>query len=242
MLEKENAGQGTDEVLNLSIDDLFKDPEESQPQEDTSNQDAESNKPSEITKRMTDRINEVRRKTEADTQDKIAKDLGYASYAEMQKDKEHKLIRDYGYDPEDIEKLVEPLLEKRLATDPRFRKLEELERQEQDEYIKAQLSKINKLSGQRYTSVEQLPKDAIELWSKGVDLSKAYLAAAGEEILNKNVTVANNGGLSHLAESGTSRVSNGKVRGLTDEEKAFYRSINPYITDEELANKSVSLN
>lgn len=235
------AGHESDDVLNINIDDLFKDPEESQPQEDTSNSDTKSNEPSEMTKRMTDRINDVRRKTETETQEKIAKDLGYSSYAEMQKDKEHSLIKDYGYDPDDIEKLVEPLLEKRLANDPRFRKLEELERKEQDDYIKAQLTKINKLSDKKFTTVDELPEETIALWGKGVDLSKAYLATAGEELLSKKAIVADKGTLSHLAEGGNSKPAITKSRLMTEEEKNFYKAINPYITDEELAKKTVSL-
>ena len=75
MFEKEElAGQETDDVLNINIDELFKDTEESQPQENTSNDTEDSKKsdePSQMTKHMTERINSVRRKTEAETQEKI---------------------------------------------------------------------------------------------------------------------------------------------------------------------------
>ena len=244
MLENEIlAGQETDDVLNINIDDLFKDPEESLPQEDTSNAEDSKSKaePSQMTKHMTDRINEVRRKTEADTQDKIAKELGYASYAEMQKEKEQNIIREQGYDPEDIERLVEPLLEKRLANDPRFKRLEEIEQKEKEDYLKEQLEKINKVSDVKYSSVNDLPQDTIELWSKGVDLHKAYLATAGEELLSKRTNVSNNGSLPHLADTSSNRTSGGKVRALTEDEKNFYRSIMPYVTEEELAKKTVSI-
>ena len=245
MFEKEElAGQETDDVLNINIDELFKDTEESQPQENTSNDTEDSKKsdePSQMTKHMTERINSVRRKTEVETQEKIAKELGYASYSELLKEKEQNLIREQGYNPEDIEKLVEPLLEKRLANDPRFKKLEEIEQREKEDYIKEQLAKINKVSDVKYNSVNDLPQDTIELWSKGVDLHKAYLATAGENILLKRANVSNKGTLNHLADSSSNGVSTGKVRALTEDEKNFYKSIMPYVTDEELAKKTVSI-
>ena len=62
--------------LNISIDDLFKDPEpEVQPREETS----EESQPN-MTKAVSERINTVRRKTEVETQDRIAKELGYSNY------------------------------------------------------------------------------------------------------------------------------------------------------------------
>ena len=109
--------------LNISIDDLFKDPEpEVQPREETS----EEPQPN-MTKAVSERINTVRRKTEAETQDRIAKELGYDSYEAMQKANEQKMLRDAGLDEEEIGAVVEKLVQKRLAEDPRLKKLEEIE-------------------------------------------------------------------------------------------------------------------
>ena len=71
--------------------------------------------------------------------------------------------------------------------------------------------------------------------------TSAYLATAGENILLKRANVSSKGTLNHLADSSSNGVSTGKVRALTEDEKNFYKSIMPYVTDEELAKKTVSI-
>ena len=243
-MEKEIAGQEIDESLELSIDDLFKDPEESLTQEETSIESDSSDKNSEsdegMTERVRNRINDVRRKTEQDTQEKIAKELGYNSYSEMLKAKESNLIKEHGYDEEDIEKLLTPLLEARLAADPRFKKLEEIEQREKQSYIDEQLKAINKLCGNKYKAVEDLPETTRNLWAKGVELEDAYIATVGKELLTKNAANVQKGSLSHLAP--TSSNGGTKKRGLTEYEKQMYRSIMPDITEEELNSKTIDIN
>lgn len=243
-MEKEIAGQVIDESLELSIDDLFKDSEESLTQEETSIESDSSDKNSEsdegMTERVRNRINDVRRKTEQDTQEKIAKELGYNSYSEMLKAKESNLIKEHGYDEEDIEKLLTPLLEARLAADPRFKKLEEIEQREKQSYIDEQLKAINKLCGNKYKSVEDLPETTRNLWAKGVELEDAYIATAGKELLTKNAANVQKGSLTHLAP--TSSNGGTKKRGLTEYEKQMYRSIMPDITEEELNSKTIDIN
>lgn len=244
-MEKEIAGQEIDESLELSIDDLFKDPEESLTQEETSikseeSSDNNSNSDDDMTDRVRNRINDVRRKTEKDTQERIAKDLGYESYSDMLKAKESNLIKEHGYDEEDIEKLLTPLLEARLAADPRFKKLEEIEQREKQSYIDEQLKAINKLCGNKYKSVEDLPETTRNLWAKGVELEDAYIATVGKELLTKNAANVQKGSLSHLAP--TSSNGGTKKRGLTEYEKQMYRSIMPDITEEELNSKTIDIN
>ena len=236
----------TDEEIELSVDDLFKDPEESLPQETASTEsDDQTDKNSEsqdegMTERVRNRINDVRRKTELETQEKVAKELGYASYSEMLKAKESRLIKEHGFDEEDVDKLLTPLLEARLAADPRFKKLEEIEEREKQTYIKEQLVAINKISGNKFKSVDDLPEATINLWAKGVELEEAYLATAGKELLNKTAAQVQKGSLSHMAPTGSN--SGTKKRGLTEYEKQLYRNIMPDITDEELNAKLIDIN
>ena len=246
-MAKEIAGQEVDEDIELSVDDLFKDPEESltreEPSTTKSEDKADTDSKSEddgMTERVKNRIKEVRRKAEQDTQEKIAKELGYNSYSEMLKAKESKLIKEHGFDEEDVEKLLTPLLEARLAADPRFKKLEEIEQREKESYITEQLKAINTISGNKFKSVEDLPDTTLKLWAKGVELEEAYLATAGKELLTKNAAKAQKGGLEHLAQAS----SNGgtKKRGLTEYEKEMYRSIMPDITEEELNSKMIDIN
>lgn len=242
-MAKEIAGQEIDEEIELSVDDLFKDPEESLTQEDTSTESDNtdnSSKSDDMTDRVRHRINDVRRKTELETQERIAKELGYESYQDMLKAKESKLIKEHGFDEEDVEKLLTPLLEARLANDPRFKKLEEIEAKEKQNYITEQLTAINKISGNKFKSVDDLPEATINLWAKGVELEEAYLATAGKELLTKSAASAQKGSLTHMAP--TSSNGGTKKRGLTDYEKQLYRNIMPDITEEELNSKMIDIN
>ncbi len=241
-MEKEIAGQEIDEDIELSVDDLFKDPEDSQTQDNSQGQSSDDSKNDgneNLTKNMTKRINEVRRKTELEVQDRVAKQAGYASYEDMMKATERKIVEDQGYDPDEINKLLEPLIEKRLSNDPRFKKLEEIESREKDAYLSQQLAAINKISDVKYKSVNDLPDETLNLFAKGVDLKQAFYATQGEGLLSKAANKANNGSLNHLAP-----LPNGngvKTRGLNADEKAMYRMIIPGITEEELSKKTIEI-
>lgn len=219
-----------DKIVDLDIDDLFKDPvgDSSTPQLT----------PEQMTKAMTDRINEVKSKTEKETMEKIAKDLGFNSYEELQKAKENEIIETHGYDPKDIEAVIEPLLAKRLADDPRLQKLAEYEARERDAYIQSQLAEINKATGQKL-KIEDLSKETLDLWGKGLELEQAYYATQGKTIMNRVVSHLQQGTLTHLAPG--AGAGNVKTRTLTAEEKALWRSINPDITEEELSKKTTQI-
>jgi len=90
----------------------------------------------------------VRKKTESETQDKVAKELGYENDADLQKANEKKLLKDAGLDEEDITGVVNKLVEQRIANDPRFKKIEELEAIERNNFVNTQLKEINNLRKQ----------------------------------------------------------------------------------------------
>ena len=230
----------TDEntTLELSIEELFKDPDESENDGVNTDEAPESSKVD--TKAVSQRINEVRAKTQRETQEQVAKDLGYESYDEMLKAKEKRMLREAGLDEDEVSDVVDKLLEQRLADDPRLKKLKEYEERDKAIFVKKQLSEVNRLSGQTYTSVDQLPPEVLEVWQKTGDLKQAYLATKGEELLNRNNERFSNGSLEHLANGGGSGGGT-KVRRLTDEEKNIWRSINPDITEEELNKKTTKI-
>lgn len=220
--------QGVD---SLNIDDLFKDEDDSPASEPSSTEKPEG----ELTQNMINRINTVKQNTEKETQEKIAKELGYESYDAMKKAKTEKTIKDAGFDPKDVEEILEPLLKQRLSDDPRLKKLEEYEKREQDRYVEQQLASINQATGQQL-KIEDLPKETLELWAKGIELEQAYYATQGKEILTKGVSQVSQGSMTHLAPAGG--VGSVKTRKLTAEEKDMWRSIVPGITEEELAKKT----
>lgn len=236
-MPKAPAGPETDETLKLDIDDLFKDEDESQESDETS-KTQEDLKDGDMTKRMSERINEVRAKTEKETRDKIAQEAGYKDYAEMQSKKQEKLVEKHGLNPEDLAKVINELGYVK-ADDPRLTRLAALEAEQRNAYIQRELAEINKITKQQYTSAEQLPKDVIQLWGKGVDLSEAFFAKAGKTIITKGAAALENGSLSHMAPAGQNKGTS--TRGLTDFEKDMWRAIVPGITDKELSEKTIEL-
>lgn len=234
--------ENSEEVLDIDIDDLFKDPEESQPQEETSNEDS-SKEDVNLTEVMTKRINTVRRKTEDEVSERVAKEAGYTSYAEMKKAQEEKLVRDHGFNIDDIEKVIEPLLQKRLADDPRFKKLEDLEKREQENYINTQLNAINATTGQKL-KISDLPQETIDLWRKGIDLEQAYYATHAKTLITTGTAKSTKGTLNHLAPG--SNVGGAKTRGYSAEEKSMFSSIlglgGYSVTEAELAEKTIKNN
>ena len=91
------ANPGEDLVINL--DDLFKDD-----QTTGTPPVVDETKKLELTAAMSKRINEVKAKTEQETRDKIAKDLGFESFEAMSKAKTKQDITEAGLDPEQVEK------------------------------------------------------------------------------------------------------------------------------------------
>ena len=224
-------GMTNDGVLDLDIESLFK-LEESPTTED--NNDDTSN----MTETMTKRINKVREKAEREAKEAVAKELGYDSYDEIKKTKVKQLIKDSGYDPEELEAVLEPILKQRLSEDPRLKKLEEIENMEKEKYIQSQLDAIHQTTGQKF-KLEDLGQETLDLWSKGVDLEKAFYATQGKTIITKGLSSLQTGSLNHLATgSGAGSV---KTRRLTEDEKDIWRSIMPDITEEELAKKTTNI-
>lgn len=238
-----------DDILNIDLEDLFKEPvDNSEPESVENNNSKPASEPTKsesndeiTTEAVSKRINTVRHKTEIDTQDRVAKELGFDNYADLQKAKEKQLIRDAGLDGEEIEDVVNKLVEQRLANDARFKKLEEYEAERKNNFVKAQLNEINALADSNFTSIEQLPKDTLALWEKTGNLKQAYLATQGESLLTKKRSTPKiNGSTTHLAESGSQGTGN-KTRPLTDMEKDIWRSVIPGITDEELSKKTMDI-
>lgn len=228
------------ENLELNIEDLFKDPVEETNEEIPASENTETTeiKSETTTEAVSKRINEVRKKTESETEERIAKDLGYNSYSELLKDKEKSLLKSAGLDDEEVSAIVEQLVEKRFQSDPRMKKLEQLELDEKKEFVTSQLKEINTLSGNNYTSIDQLPKETLELWEKTGNLKQAYLATKGEELITKSKSTAYKGTLDHLVNPGTG-TSSSKTRLLTEDEKAIFRAVlGDYANEEELSKKT----
>ena len=220
----------------FNIDDLFKDSDSDDIDTDsTTIEEQENQDKNEMTKAMSNRINEVRHKTEVETQNKIAKDLGYESYDAMIKAQEKKELQDAGYDDAEAEATINKIIEKRLANDPRLKRLEEYENRDKEKFVQGQLNEINKLTGSNFTDISQLPEDTLKMWEKTGNLKQAYLATKGEELLSKSSSYVQKGSTAHMASANNGNIST-KTRALTEEEKSIYRGVlGDYITEDELS-------
>lgn len=219
----------------FTIDDLFKDPVD---QEETTEQEESSESTQESTHAVSQRINEVRKKTESETEERIAKDLGYQSYADMIKANEQKEMKDAGLDSEELSTLIESLVEKRLANDPRMKKLAEIEADEKAQFVNNELNAINNISDVKYKSVEELPEATLKLWEITGNLKQAFLATEGEKLLTKSKSINMQGSTSHMASSSNGAVGS-KTRLLTQDEKDIYRSVlGDLYNDDEISKKT----
>ena len=221
----------------FSIDDLFKDPVDSEEVKTEQKEESEESK-QDSTHAVSQRINEVRKKAESETEERIAKSLGYESYAQMLKANEQEEMKKAGLDSEELSTLIDSLVEKRLANDPRMKKLAEIEADEKTQFVEKELKAINSISDIKYESVKDLPEETLKLWEITGNLKQAFLATEGEKLLNKSKSINMQGSTSHLASS--SNGANGsKTRPLNSNEKDIYRMVlGEYYSEDEITKKT----
>lgn len=199
------------------------------------------------TKAFANRLRQATDKAVKAEREKLAKDLGYDSYAELQTANERDLLREHGVDPESVKPLIDQLVEKRMTEDPRFKELEEVRQKKIDEWAKKELQDLKDLTGGKVTKLDDLSDEVLNLWKKEGSLKKAYMAIEGENLVKdfrlRKDSQASQGNTSHL-ESSSSKSSNygGKgVRQLNREEREVYQIFHPNMTEEELNKITVEI-
>lgn len=240
---------GANEFTIEELEELFNDDaqQETPPAEETTDPqtdaqtgtDDNKSKNIEQTKAFAKRLKESTDKARNEEREAIAKSFGYDSYDAMMKQRQSQLIKDKGYDPEELSPVVEELVKQRMDSDPRMKELEDLRKRSLAEYGKQELAEITKLTGGQITRLEQLPREVIDLWQKKGSLKKAYLELEGENLVNKIRSEQSKGGTGHLATPGSTPPAPSNKRPLTDEEKQMWKLFNPNVTDEELNKKTV---
>lgn len=193
------------------------------------------------TKAFAKRLRESTEKARREEREAIAKSLGYESYDDMQKKRENQILRDKGFDPDEVSPLVDEIVKQRLENDPRIKELETLRAKQVQEFGRQELAEITKLTGGEITSLTQLSPEVIELWKKKGSLKSAYIELEGEKLIGKIRGEQSKGSTDHLrSPSGTSTTPS-KQRLLTDEEKRVWKFFNPGMSDEELNKKLVDI-
>lgn len=216
--------------------------ENNEPQSDSQTETEEGKTNSnnvETTKAFAHRLKESTEKARREEREAIAKSLGYASYDDMVKNREKDLIKDKGYDPEELSPVIDELLKARIDNDPRMKELEDLRKQSVAEFGKRELAEITKLTGGQITRLDQLSKEVLDAWKTKGSLKKAFLEVEGENLISKLRNEHSRGSTSHMATPGSSNPAPSNKRLLTEEEKQMWRLFNPGISEEELSKKTV---
>lgn len=187
------------------------------------------------------RLKEATQKARSEERDNIAKELGYESYAAMQKAREKSMLEERGLDPDDVAPVVDKLVEKRLQEDPRFQELDKFREQRMQEWAKSEVAELSQLTGGRISKLEQVPKNVIELWKQKGSLKAAYLELEGEKLIREmQAGIAgeqSKGTVQHMnsPQGNPKPLSDDKKRPYTQQEKDIYRLFNPDVTEEQLS-------
>lgn len=216
--------------------------EDSAPQSEVQTEPTEESKDNDVnnveqTKAFAKRLRESTEKARNEEREAIAKSFGYESYDAMIRERQSQLIKDKGYDPEDISPMVDEIVKQRIDADPRMKELEDLKRQKVADYAKRELADISKLTNGQITRLEQLPSNVIELWKQKGSLKSAYLELEGENLISKLRNEQIKGSTTHMNTPGANSTPPSTKRPLTDEEKQMWRVFNPGISEEELNKK-----
>lgn len=211
--------------------------QEEKPNDDTDKTEADASKAQSdvsTTKAFAKRLKESTDKARTEEREAIAKSLGYASYDEMQKQREAKMMTDKGLDPEQVNPVVDEIVKKRIDDDPRIKELEALKKKQVAEFAKKELADISELTDGEITSLSQLSPEVIDVWKKTGSLKDAYMRVEGVNLINKIKAGKSKGTTDHLKNPSGSSGDSANTRALTAEEKQVWKLFNPQTTDEEL--------
>lgn len=243
-INKEVKSMGANEFSLDDLDNLFEDEQEPKGQ-DTPPANGEAVPPKEAetvetTKAFAHRLKEKTEQAVLAERERIAISLGYKSYDDMESSRSKKLLSDEGLDPELVQPIVDKLVEQRIANDPRMKELEGYRQQQVQEFAKQELKQLSELTGVKYTSLDELPKDVIDDWRTSGSLKSSYIKLHGEELIMKSRNAANRGQTSHMEPpQGAPIVTGPAKRALTADEKAVWKVFNPKISDKELNEKTI---
>lgn len=187
------------------------------------------------------RLKEATTKVRNEERESIAKSLGYESYADMQSKREAELLKEKGLDPDDVTPVVEQLVEKRIADDPRLKELDALKQERMNAWAQKELAELNEFTDGKITKLSDVPEDVIELWKTKGSLKSAYIELHGEELIKEirsgTMSAQNRSTTKHLqSPAGTpSPAFKEQRRPFTQQEKDIYKLFNPDVTEEQLS-------
>lgn len=185
------------------------------------------------------RLKQSTDKARAEERENIAKSLGFDSYADMKKAQEYQDLRDKGFDPDEVTPVIDELVQKRLADDPRIKELDKYKEQEMKEWAKNELKELKELTNGKIQKLEDIPQNVLDAWKQTGSLKKAYIAEEGEKLLlemrNSGLHSQSRGSTTHLqSPTGAPHSHDDNRRPFTDYEKSIYKFFIDDATEEEL--------
>lgn len=193
-----------------------------------------------ITKVVAKRLREETEKVRTSERENLAKQLGFETYDAFLADRQAKMLKDKGLDPDEVAPVVDKIVQEKLAALPELKELEELRQKKVEEWALKELVELKTLTGGKLSKMEDVPADVLELWKKKGSLKSAYLELHGEKLIkemqNGIAGGQSKGSTDHLkSPQGTpGAIGENKGRAYTDEEKRIYKIFNPNVTDEQL--------
>ena len=187
------------------------------------------------------RLKEATSKARNEERESIAKSLGYESYADMQQKREAEILKDKGLDPEDVSPVVEQLVQKRLAEDPRLKEFDSFKQERVSAWAQKELAELKELTDGKISKFEDVPADVLELWKTKGSLTQSYMERYGaslvKEIRAGIASGQSRGSTGHMAspQGAPANVNNMNKRPFTPQEREVYKLFNPGVTDEELS-------
>jgi hypothetical protein len=159
----------------------------------------------------------------------------------MQKAHEDEMLKNKGFDPDEVSPIVEQLVQKRIAEDPRLKEFDSFREQRVNAWAQQELAELKELTDGKISKFEDVPKDVLESWKTKGSLKAAYLEKHGEALIRETrASVAsgqNRGSTGHLnsPQGAPATTGNATKRPFTEQEREVYKLFNPGVTDEQLS-------
>jgi pyrroline-5-carboxylate reductase len=172
------------------------------------------------TKAFAQRLKQEKAKAKEEARKEIAESFGYNSWQEYVDAQTNDKIIGKGMDPDAVKDVLKDL----IYTNPDYveamKYKQEKEELEKEIFASNSIKKLNETYGTNYKSINELDKETVDMWNKGMTLEKAYAANNIQSLIDlavKKTVATRDSGKSHLTNvNGSSEEV--KVRQVSQEE------------------------
>lgn len=173
------------------------------------------------------RLKEEKAKARLEARQEIAESFGYSTWQEYADAQTNNKILDKGMDPDSVRDILKDL----IYTNPEYveamKYKQEKEELEKEIFASNSIKKLNETYGTNYKSINELDKETVDMWNKGMTLEKAYAANNIQSLIDlavKKTVASRDNGKSHLTNiNGSSEEV--KVRQVSQAELNVAKSL-----------------